>query len=135
MNLPDAEPTTVASVVAALVGSILYFRRKASTDNVAISKDDAERGTIAFLQSERDKYMNQHEETLTKLRDAEVKVERLTGQVERLTADKDRMALQITTCEGQLRQLRRIVLQAMPEQAGEIFRSDFGELTPTPKEK
>lgn len=85
MTIPDApEATSIWTLGAGALASLMYLRRFISRQNVDINKDSAESNLIKTLQEERDKAMAAAQEAWkSKAEDAKL-IGELTGEIRQL---------------------------------------------------
>jgi len=114
--LPNApEGTGVTGIVAAIIGIVLWLRRRVSRDGLEMSKDSAETTLILTLQAERDKAMDAAERAWsTRTEDAKL-IGKLSSEVESLTRINMEM-------REQMREMK-MELHAMHQQINELHRT------------
>jgi hypothetical protein len=116
MDIIPSDGTTLGTLGAGVLASLLYLRKFLSRQNVEVSKDSAESNLIRTLQSERDKAMAAAEKAWeTRAKDAQM-IGELTAQVSSLRELNEIMRQQMSDMKTELHQVR-LELEAMRNEA------------------
>ena len=106
MSIPEVpEGTSLWTLGAGALGSLLYLRRFLSRQNVDIRKDSAESNLIKTLQDERDKAMQAATEAWkSKAEDAKL-IGELTGEIRSLRQAMTELKEELDSVNARLREL------------------------------
>jgi hypothetical protein len=100
----------IGSIVGAtvtVIGALLWLRRRTSRDGLEIAKDRAEINTVAMLQNERNKAMEEAREAWRRRTEDAETIARLTGEVQHLSQKSALLEERVTT-------LTKLVFQFAP---------------------
>lgn len=117
----------LAGAVVTVGAGIMVARKRLSGDSTELVRNSAERDIMGNLRTERDKYLAMWETAQQQANQFAIVNENLRGQVEHLTKDNAALSLQVSKLDNNVRDLRRILLEALPTRAAEILATDLKE--------
>lgn len=132
----------ILSGVGTIIVAALGYRVSKSKGDTVIADEHSKRQGTTWLELQRDRATSERDGLLDKLMTAERMIERQAGQIalqqqqievqaRQLSAyveEKAGTALMISKLNLEVRELRRLIVQHVPELAGKVLSSGFADL-------
>lgn len=100
--------------ILTLLGTILWFRRKISRDNLEIAKDHSEKRLLTVITEERDRAVLAAEAAWRTRTDDARLIGQLTGEVKHLTEANIHLIRDVGSLRDEISQLRDIIHSMLP---------------------
>lgn len=102
------------TTILGIIGTVMWFRRRISRDNLEVKKESAEQSILATLQEERDKAMAAAEKAwASRATDAQL-IGKLSSEVKHLSETNQSLQADIKRMSEEMKELRKIILAAIP---------------------
>ncbi len=121
------------------IGSVMWFRRKISRDNLEIARDVSEKKLLTVITEERDRAVLAAEQAWRTRTDDARLIGELTGEVKHLTDANAHLIKDVGSLRDEIAQLRDIIHSMLPPEIATQMRqnaiqraADLREIIPLP---